>query len=106
MSFFDVFNSVAFILSTLPLPSSFSEYDINEDTYDMPSGIYGAMGNEETCTAQGFFVQLGFTSALYNMVLTFYYLFVIKFGMTESQIQRYKLGFHVPVLVVGFALAF
>jgi len=97
MSVFDAFGSLAFILSTLPIPV---------EQFGSPTGVYGAMGNEHTCRAQGFFVQLGYTGALYNMVLSIYYLLIIRFGMSETQVRRYKVWFHVPVLIVGFGLAF
>jgi hypothetical protein len=50
MSIFDLSNSFALLLSTLPIP----QYD----EYGDPTGIYGARGTQATCTAQGFFIQL------------------------------------------------
>lgn len=47
---FDIFSSAAWAFSTLPIP----EYD----EYGDPTNIYGARGNDATCTAQGFFIQL------------------------------------------------
>eukprot|EP00980_Cylindrotheca_fusiformis_P016813 scaffold5067_cov139-Cylindrotheca_fusiformis.AAC.7 len=103
MSFFDVFSSIGNMFSTLPV----REYRYSESTTTpRPSGVYGAKGNSATCTAQGFFLQLGYTSAFYNMVLTVYYVLVIKKGMRETQLQRLKYWFHVPTLLFGFGLAF
>eukprot|EP00980_Cylindrotheca_fusiformis_P012911 scaffold3216_cov124-Cylindrotheca_fusiformis.AAC.1 len=103
MSFFDVFSSIGNMFSTLPIP----EYRYFESTSTpIPNGIYGAKGNSATCTAQGFFLQLGYTSAFYNLVLTVYYVLVIKKGMRETQLQHLKYWFHVPALVAGFGLAF
>jgi hypothetical protein len=103
MSIFDIFSSLGNIFSTLPIP----EYQYFESSStSIPTGVYGAKGNANTCTAQGFFIQLGYTSAFYNMVLSVYYFLVIKKGMRESQLQRLKYWFHVPTLLVGFGLAF
>jgi hypothetical protein len=97
MSFFDIIGSIAWGLSTLPIPV----YE-----YGAPSGIYGAKGNEQTCKMQGFFVQLGYTSIFYNMSLSFYFLLVVRYGMRENQLKKLQLWFHIPALIVGFALAF
>jgi hypothetical protein len=97
MSVIDIFSSIAWGLSTLPIP----EYEYGE-----PSGIYGAKGNEKTCKTQGFFIQLGYTSLFYNMSLSFYFLMVVRYGMKENQIKKLQLWLHVPALVIGFALAF
>jgi hypothetical protein len=103
LSIFGIFSSFANIFSTLPIP----EYKYFESSSTLiPTGVYGAKGNANTCTAQGFFIQLGYTSAFYNMVLSVYYFLVIKKGMRESQLQRLKYWFHVPTLLVGFGLAF
>eukprot|EP00980_Cylindrotheca_fusiformis_P009410 scaffold2058_cov115-Cylindrotheca_fusiformis.AAC.3 len=103
MSIFDVFSSIGNIFSTLPI----LDYRYFESaSTPFPTGVYGAKGNAATCTAQGFFLQLGYTSAFYNLVLTVYYVLVIKKGMRETQLQRLKYWFHVPTLLAGFGLAF
>eukprot|EP00980_Cylindrotheca_fusiformis_P000742 scaffold174_cov98-Cylindrotheca_fusiformis.AAC.11 len=103
MSIFDVCSSIGNMFSTLPIP----EYQhFESSSTSIPTGVYGAKGNSATCTAQGFFLQLGYTSAFYNLVLTVYYVLVIKKGMRETKIQRLKYWFHVPTLLTGFGLAF
>eukprot|EP00980_Cylindrotheca_fusiformis_P031116 scaffold25830_cov162-Cylindrotheca_fusiformis.AAC.17 len=103
MSLFDVFSSIGNMFSTLPIP----EYQYFElSSTSIPTGVYGARGNSGTCTAQGFFLQLGYTSAFYNLALSVYYVLVIKKGMRETQLQRLKYWFHVPTLLIGFGLAF
>jgi hypothetical protein len=97
MSVFDIFSSIAWALSTLPIP----EYEFGE-----PSAIYGAKGNKATCKTQAFFIQLGYTSIFYNMSLSFYFLLVVRYGMRESQLKKLQLWLHIPALIVGFALAF
>eukprot|EP00980_Cylindrotheca_fusiformis_P004732 scaffold1007_cov142-Cylindrotheca_fusiformis.AAC.3 len=103
LSFFDAFSSIGNMFSTLPIPENL--YYESTST-SRPSSVYGAKGNSATCIAQGFFLQLGYTSAFYNLVLTVYYVLVIKKGMRETQLQRLKYWFHVPTLLVGFGLAF
>eukprot|EP00980_Cylindrotheca_fusiformis_P000745 scaffold174_cov98-Cylindrotheca_fusiformis.AAC.14 len=103
MSFFDVFSSIANMFSSLPIP----EYRyFGSSSSRIPTAVYGARGNSVTCTVQGFFLQLGYTSAFYNLVLSVYYVLVIKKGMRETQLQRLKYWFHVPTMLVGFGLAF
>eukprot|EP00980_Cylindrotheca_fusiformis_P015619 scaffold4481_cov121-Cylindrotheca_fusiformis.AAC.15 len=103
LSVFDVFSSIGIIFSTLPIPQ-YRYYDSTSTR--MPTNVYGAKGNSATCAAQGFFLQLGYTSAFYNLVLSVYYVLVIKKGMRETQLQRLKYWFHVPTLLAGFGLAF
>jgi hypothetical protein len=97
MSVLDIFSSIAWGLTTLPIP----EYEFGEQ-----SQFYGAKGNTKTCKTQGFFIQLGYTSLFYNMSLSFYFLMVVRYGMKEYQIKKLQLWLHVPALVVGFGLAF
>jgi len=102
MSVFDLCSSAAHMFSTLPIPE-YEYFNIDDDDDErrmdiepIPSGIYGAKGNQATCGAQGFFLQLGYTSALYNMALSVYYLLVIKRGVRESQLQKFRLFFSSP----------
>jgi hypothetical protein len=97
MSVFDICSSIAWGLTTLPIP----QYQYGE-----PTGMYGTRGNKATCKMQGFFIQLGYTSIFYNMSLSFYFLLVVRFGLKESQLKKLQLWLHVPPLIVGFALAF
>lgn len=65
VSLFDILGAIAWILSTLPIPKEYEN--------GTPSFIYGAEGNDATCTAQGFLVQLSFTAVFYNISLSAYY---------------------------------
>lgn len=51
VALFDCITSLVWIAGTAATPKV--------DKYGLRTGIYGAMGNEATCTAQAFFVQLG-----------------------------------------------
>eukprot|EP00567_Pseudictyota_dubia_P016298 CAMPEP_0197442650 /NCGR_PEP_ID=MMETSP1175-20131217/8622_1 /TAXON_ID=1003142 /ORGANISM="Triceratium dubium, Strain CCMP147" /LENGTH=132 /DNA_ID=CAMNT_0042973167 /DNA_START=85 /DNA_END=480 /DNA_ORIENTATION=+ len=52
MSLSDLCSSVAMALSTWPIPRG--------------TNVYAASGTQGTCTAQGFFVQMGTAAPLYN----------------------------------------
>eukprot|EP00978_Attheya_sp_CCMP212_P004133 scaffold8976_cov60-Attheya_sp.AAC.1 len=92
LSLFDMIGSVAYAFTTLPLPA--------EDY------MYGSRGNAATCTAQGFFIQLGVIAAYMNVSLSFYYLLILKFGWSESRIEKLRPWlFGVPI-AIGLTFAF
>jgi hypothetical protein len=94
MAFFDVVTAVAWSFATAPIDHTEAGH------------ILGAVGTKSTCTAQAFFVQLGFTSIFYNVSLSIYYILVVVYGWKEFQLkllQKYLLG--IPLLVgLGLAL--
>lgn len=91
LSFFDILSSTAWAFASYPLPSE--------------SAIYGAHGNSATCTAQGFFVQLGQTGAFYNMTLSFLYLMTIRYGWRDHELRRVSKYFHLAS-IAGLGMAF
>ena len=98
MSTFDIIGDLAIAFSTGPIPKF--------DKYGNPGGIYGSFGNNATCTAQGFFIQLSLITIFYNIALSCYYQLTIVHGWKEQKLQKYKLCFHVPTVLTGFGLAF
>ena len=90
MSTSDLLASVAFGLSTLPMPRG------TED-------VYAPLGNVGTCSAQGFFVQAGIASPMYNFMLSLYFIMQVKYSMTEGQIRKKAEGITHGVSV-GFGL--
>lgn len=88
MSTSDLFASVAFGLSTWPIPRG------TED-------VYAPLGNVGTCTAQGFFIQAGIASPMYNFMLSLYFVMQVKYGMTEDRIRKKAEG-----IMHGVAIAF
>lgn len=95
LSLFDIFGSAAYAFTTLPIPENY--------TY---GPVYGAKGNDASCTAQGFFIQIGTISAYTNVSLSLYYLLVIKYGWSESRVKKLRVYlFFVPILV-GLSFAF
>lgn len=81
MSCADVSSSFALALSTWPIPSS--------------TGILWAVGNTQTCTAQGFFTQFGISSPLYNVSLSLYYLLAVRYGWREHELRRVEPYLHL-----------
>lgn len=94
LCFFDIIGSAGYAFTSYPTP--------REDY------IYGAEGNKASCTAQGFFIQLG-TIALYaNVSIAFYYLLIIQYSWREHSLRKswvYRSLFVVPV-ILGCVFAF
>mmetsp|Transcript_11307 Transcript_11307/g.21364 ORF Transcript_11307/g.21364 Transcript_11307/m.21364 type:complete len:328 (-) Transcript_11307:395-1378(-) len=95
LSIFDAVCSFSLALSTWPIPRG-------------TEGVYGAIGNTQTCTAQGFFNQILLGSPLYNLMLAIYYLLLGRYNLSEEEIaKRYEVYMHITAIVpsVGLAIA-
>lgn len=95
LSIFDILGAWGYVFTTLPIPE-FHEY----------GPIWGAKGNEATCTAQGFFIQLGTISAYMNVSLAVYYYLVIKLGYEERRLKKIRWPLFLFPILVGLAFAF
>jgi len=74
----DAMASVVNILSTWPIPEG-------------TPGVYLASGTVQTCTAQGFFNELGnMATPLYNASLCVYFARIVRDGWSEHEIQIYN----------------
>lgn len=71
----DLINSFAFAMSSAPIPAG---------TF----GAYGAVGTTGTCSAQGFFIQLGLAEPAYSCMLSLYFVLVIEFRVGERRLRR------------------
>lgn len=95
----DILSSSSLSLSTYPIPAKES------------LTIWNAQGTIDTCTAQGFFIFVGFLAAqIYNCSLCIYYLFVIKYNKKDEYIRRHVEPFlhAVPIgtsLIGGIIIA-
>ena len=88
MSCADISSSLWLAMSTWPIPKE--------------TGILWAVGNTTSCTFQGFFTQFGISSPLYNVSLSCYYLFAVRYSWKEAQLKRIEPWFHVfPLLWAG-----
>jgi hypothetical protein len=91
MSICDILSSSAWFLTSWPIP---------EDT---PFVLWN-IGTKQTCSAQGFFVQLAIGTVLYNACLAMYYLLVIRYGWKNEYIGKHVEPW-MHFVVVGFALS-
>ena len=64
MAFTDMSASAAWFFTTWPIPKG-------------TPGVYGAVGNQQTCSAQAFFAQFSLSTVMYNASLAVYYVQVI-----------------------------
>jgi hypothetical protein len=78
MSVCDIFASLALFMTTWPIPQ------------DALFGMFTLwnVGTTQTCSAQGFFVQLAIGTALYNACLALYYLLVVRYGCQNEYIAK------------------
>jgi len=87
LSVYDTMKSIAEIFGTFPIPAG-------------TEGVFLASGNPATCSAQGFFLQNGIGTPLYNVSLSVYYYLVISRGWKERQLKK------VEPLLHGFPIIF
>jgi len=77
ISAFDLLSSIAYFMGPLATPKSEkSEY----------FGLK-AIGNHETCQAQGFFLSMYLVSISYNLCLAMVYVIIIKYSKSENWIK-------------------
>ena len=124
MSIFDVVGSLMWIFSTAlqpkymvidTIPSIANNKQDNalvefeDDTIEThkarATGVYGAVGNEQTCRLQGVLFQLSYAAIFYNVVLSVYFVLVIKFGWSQEKLLRLRWQFLLPPLLMGVVLA-
>lgn len=88
MSLMDIFQSMAYVFATTPVPTGTPNF-------------YGASGNRETCTAQGFFIVLGYSVPLYNVALSLYY---ILFTINKNSYRKLENCFHLICLGIPLCM--
>lgn len=94
MSIYDVLESVWNFASTWPIVRG-------------TPNIWGASGTTQSCTTQGFFLQLGLAIPMYNAFLSIYYLLVIKYNMPDARLRkRVEPPMHVAAFVFAGGTAF
>lgn len=86
MSICDFNTSFWYFLSTWPIP---------KDT----ANVFAPSGTRASCTAQGFFIQFGIATPLYNAALAFYYLLIIRYQWKEKRMKRAEKYLHAVPLV-------
>mmetsp|Transcript_19656 Transcript_19656/g.41435 ORF Transcript_19656/g.41435 Transcript_19656/m.41435 type:complete len:359 (+) Transcript_19656:42-1118(+) len=92
LSTWDIMMSCAVFMGTWPIPKG-------------SPGIFMASGTDATCSAQGFFIQMSVGTALYNAMLSVYYVLVINLGWKEYQVKRVEPILHLVPAGFSFASA-
>ena len=95
LSFMDIVHAVSWGLQPILIPKS--------------DDRVWSLGNKQTCTVAGFFVQLGSSVFLYNGALTMYFLVTIVFGVSEKKATQYAepwlhgvpIGYPLITAIVG-----
>lgn len=88
LSICDLIIAIMTFLSTWPIPSG-------------TEGVWMASGTQQTCGAQGFFLQLAIMAPLYNGSLSLYYLLMITCGWSERRLKRMRIWVHGTILAFG-----
>jgi len=88
MSVIDILASSGWFLSTWAAPKG--------------SRAAFAMGNTQSCTYQGFLLQVAIGAPMYNSALALYYLLTIYYGWHEQDLRRLEPWLHGVVLTFAF----
>ena len=73
LSTFDALQSIAYAMTPLVSPRD--------------SKFYGAIGNDRTCSAQGFLLILGLAVPMYNTSLSLFYLLIIRYNVRRATLS-------------------
>ena len=92
MSFCDLLASTAWFFTTWPIPEG-------------TPGIYGAVGTQQTCSAQAFVAQFSLSTVMYNLNLAIYYAMVIVKGKKENDIVKVEPYLHANAILWGSGTA-
>jgi len=88
LSVYDSMMSIAVLIGTWAIPKGTPD-------------VYMASGTQGTCFAQGFFIQLGIGTPLYNASLALYYFFVINLGWNDSRMRKVEVWLHAMPNVIA-----
>jgi hypothetical protein len=85
MSCVDILSSIGWFISTWAAP--------------IDTGAPGAAGNEQTCSFQGFLLQIAIGAPLYNGCLVLNYLLVIKYKWSNAQLLKLEPYLHALIWI-------
>ena len=88
MSIIDILASSGWFLSTWAAP--------------VGSNAVYAVGNTQSCTYQGFLLQVAIGAPMYNATLALYYLLTINYGWNEQNLRRIEPWLHGVILTFAF----
>jgi hypothetical protein len=94
----DIIASTAYFLGTWMIPKG---------TEGQFGPVYGASGNDGTCTASGFVTQFAVASPLYNATLAFHFLLMFRYDWKDCDMVKIEPILHgIPVcFAFGTAIA-
>mmetsp|Transcript_23323 Transcript_23323/g.50516 ORF Transcript_23323/g.50516 Transcript_23323/m.50516 type:complete len:357 (-) Transcript_23323:500-1570(-) len=92
MSMCDLVASVAWFFTTWPIPRG-------------TPGVYGAVGNQKTCSAQAFVAQFSISGVMYNASLTIYFVLVIVKNWKDDDIVKIEPLLHANAIAWGLGTA-
>jgi hypothetical protein len=92
ISLFDCCSSIGYIFGSALTPAEV--------------GIYGSIGNEQTCGFQAFLFQIGIASIYYNLVLSVYFVMIVKYRWNARKLKRVQWWVHGAVCGVALIMAF
>ena len=94
MSIADIFFSTGWFLGVWPSPK--------DSSYNQ----WGAAGNTQTCTFQGFIMQFGWTAGpLFNLTLSLYYLLIIRYNWRQDNLKSLDPWVHGTIWSLALGLA-
>lgn len=89
MSVLDILATSGWFLSTWPAPRG------------SPNVVF-AVGNTQSCTYQGFLLQIAIGAPMYNASLALYYLLTIRYGWQEKELRHIERWIHA--FIITFAV--
>jgi len=91
ISVFDTISSLAYLSRPMVLPKSQVEYQ--------------TFGNDQTCTAQAFFLSLGYGSMFFNFLLAAYFYLIVAQRWREGDFQRVRRPLFTATALLGLSIA-
>lgn len=91
ISVFDALSSIAYIFGSALTPASL--------------GLYGSIGNDLTCSFQGWLFQAGIISVYYSVILCIYFILIVKYSWTERKFKKVRKWVHLGVLAIGISMS-
>ena len=93
----DLISSIIVLFTPFMLPQN------NDDEEGTPEKNLWAIGNDTSCTIAGFMAQLGLCSPWYSLMLSIYFLLLVKYGVKETKFAKnYESWMHL--VCIGYPL--
>ena len=82
---------------------AFTSYATPKEHY-----VWGAEGNDASCTAQGFFIQIGTIALYFNVSIAMYYVLVVEYSWKDQNLRKswWYISMFVCPILIGSIFAF